>query len=379
MLLVVQVDLLPLDGLIRLDKSWEILRNGGWKVTPEKVVYNIKNTKVIDNNEYIYDVLICGGTLGIFYAVALQNLGYNVAVIERNKIKGRDQEWNISRKELVALLRTKILKEEEINQIIGIEFNPVRVGFKSDTSATSKSKGFETYVTDILNLGIKPNKLIEIVKEKFIEAGGTIIEDVLLNKVNIFENIAEIEISSSLPTTQQKQTETTKIHAKLIIDAMGNGSPIVKQIRGCVEPDGICIVVGGCASGFDPKNNTYSDLIYTDTPITSKSQSQLQYFWEAFPAGSGSQDRTTYLFTYMDAKPQRPSISEIIDDYWVLLPRYQGISIDNLQFKRVLYGLFPTYRNSPIKSSFNRVLQVGDASGIQSPLSFGGLYFLKKY
>ena len=49
----------------------------------------------------------------------------------------------------------------------------------------------------------------------------------------------------------------------------------------------------------------------SDTPITAKSDSQLQYFWEAFPAGSGKQDRTTYLFTYMDAKSGRPSIAEV--------------------------------------------------------------------
>lgn len=31
----------------------------------------------------------------------------------------------------------------------------------------------------------------------------------------------------------------------------------------------------------------------------------VQYFWEAFPSGSGPTDRTTYLFTYIDADPSR--------------------------------------------------------------------------
>jgi hypothetical protein len=48
-----------------------------------------------------------------------------------------------------------------------------------------------------------------------------------------------------------------------MLDAMGNGSPISKQIRGPVEPDGVCIVVGSCASGYNAANNTYSDVIYT--------------------------------------------------------------------------------------------------------------------
>jgi len=38
----------------------------------------------------------------------------------------------------------------------------------------------------------------------------------------------------------------------------------------------------------------------------------------------------------------------------------------------VLYGLFVSYKDSPLSPAFDRILQVGDASGIQSPLSFGG-------
>jgi len=39
------------------------------------------------------------------------------------------------------------------------------------------------------------------------------------------------------------------------------------------------------------------------------------------------------------------------------------------QVQRILFGWFPTYRASPLRPAFARVLQVGDASGIQSPLS----------
>lgn len=29
-----------------------------------------------------------------------------------------------------------------------------------------------------------------------------------------------------------------------------------------------------------------------------------------------------------------------MDDYWDLLPRYQGVNIDDLKFLRILYGMF---------------------------------------
>lgn len=365
-----------LDGLKNLDKAWNDLKNGGWRREPIKVVVAGKGSSV-ENVSQRYDVVVCGGTLGIFYARAMQNLGMKVCVIERGRVAGRAQEWNISRKEIDALLRLGILQDDDIKSIIGIEFNPVRVGFKTDTSPESLTTGYEVYVEDILNLGIKPDALIELVKQRFLNGGGEIEEFSSISSITTYEDSAIVSFGSKSPTSD---TETQKkISARVVIDSMGNGSPISRQIRGPVEPDGICVVVGSCARGFNAENNTYSDVIYTDTPLTRKSDSQLQYFWEAFPSGSGKHDRTTYLFTYMDAKPQRPSILEIMEDYWELLPRYQGKGVDDLEFLRVLYGMFPTYRESPIQTPFDRILQVGDASGIQSPLSFGGFGSLTRH
>jgi len=379
-----------LKGLINLETTWQGLKSGDWKKPPKQIVYDKSADDLMATSDYSqstsamdYDIIICGGTLGIFYAVAMQQLGYKVSIIERGKVIGRTQEWNISRKELNALIKLGILHEKEIESIIGIEFNPVRVGFNSDTSvgATRNNDGYNVYFRDVLNLGIKPDLLIEMVKRKFIDLGGTIFEDSMLVNITIHPSVAEVVYnrSSADISTGPSSHQLSTIRSRLVLDAMGNGSPISKQIRGSSEPDGVCIVVGTCASGYDISNNTYSDLIYTDTPLTRKTSSQLQYFWEAFPTSSGKSDRTTYLFTYMDAKPQRPSIMEIFDDYWELLPRYQGKSLQELEVLRILYGMFPTYRNSPIQSTYNRILQVGDASGIQSPLSFGGFGSLTRH
>lgn len=47
-----------------------------------------------------WDVVVTGGTLGILIGCALAQLGWRVALIERGILRGREQEWNISRKEL---------------------------------------------------------------------------------------------------------------------------------------------------------------------------------------------------------------------------------------------------------------------------------------
>lgn len=52
----------------------------------------------------LYDVVVCGGTLGVFVGAALAQRGWRVAVVERGPLRGRAQEWNISRRELGELV-----------------------------------------------------------------------------------------------------------------------------------------------------------------------------------------------------------------------------------------------------------------------------------
>ena len=150
-------------------------------------------------------------------------------------------------------------------------------------------------------------------------------------------------------------------------------------------------MVGTCAAGYDPTDNKVGDIIYTNTMIQDKTNEnfgQHQYFWEAFPVSIGrngvteSNVKTTYMFTYMDAEMERPSLETLMEDYWNLLPIYQPSIVDpetDLDIKRVLFAYFPTYRDSPLKPNWSRILAVGDASGIQSPLSFGGFGALTRH
>ena len=55
-----------------------------------------------------------------------------------------------------------------------------------------------------------------------------------------------------------------------------------------------------------------------------------------------------------------------------LLPTYQQVELTQLNFQRCLFGCFPSYRDSPLKTPWSRVLLIGDSSGSQSPVSFGG-------
>jgi lycopene cyclase CruP len=329
----------PADTFANLERAnhlWQNLRQGHLP-SREMVVVSDEYLTNID-----VDIAIAGGTLGIILAAALQQRGLKVAVIERGELKGRVQEWNISRAELMVLVELELLSEQELAIAIASEYNPARISFPNTP---------DIWVKDVLNIGVDPVYLLATLKAKFLERGGKLLEYTACDRVTIQPNGVSISLGE------------TKLTSKLFIDAMGHFSPLAAQARGAVKPEGICLVVGSCATGFT-KNDT-GDIFASITPIAH----QCQYFWEAFPARDG---RTTYLFTYLDAHPDRFSLEFLFEEYLRLLPTYQNIELAQLSFQRCLFGCFPSYRDSPLKTPWARVLLIGDSSGSQSPVSFGG-------
>ncbi|CAL5219975.1 g1912 [Coccomyxa viridis] len=363
-----------LTALRKADEAWKRLRTAEMRGSAPQFVQEV-STPLPGTAKF--DVVMCGGTLGIFLACALQLKGLRVAVVERGPLKGRDQEWNISRKELNELVGEGLLTREEAEECIGIEFNPVRAGFHG---------GQDVWTRDVLNLGVRPDRAIAKVRERFEKAGGRVYEFAAAEGVKVHPNGVSLVMpesasrngssgngaSASSSSVSAGNAEEPEVSGRLLIDCMGNFSPIVRQARWGQRPDGVCLVVGSCCRGFT--DNSTGDVIYTNMPTQGPDAPipNVQYFWEAFPSGSGSTDRTTYLFTYIDADPSRPALESMLEDYWRLMPEYQNVKLEDLQPLRILFGFFPTYRQSPLKPTWNRVLQIGDASGIQSPLSFGG-------
>ncbi|AFY70543.1 FAD dependent oxidoreductase [Thalassoporum mexicanum PCC 7367] len=341
-----------LESLKRADAFWQAYRTGNIS-TPEVVQ---KSNEAI--GELDVDVLVCGGTLGIFMGTALAKLGWRVALLEKGKLQGRAQEWNISRQELQTFVDLELLTPEQLDQAIATTYNPGRVGFNG---------GKELWVRDVLNIGVDPVFLLETLKQQFLAHGGKLLEYAAFQTATVHSDGVKVSYQLNQPDQPDSQSKIATISGRLLLDVMGHFSPIARQARsqttGNIRPDGVCMVVGTCAQGIPTKD--YGDLIYTFTPIIN----QCQYFWEAFPARDG---RTTYMFTYVDAHPDRPSFSDLFADYLHWLPKYQDVELDQIQPQRSLYGFFPAYKQAPLPIAWPRILQVGDSSGSQSPLSFGG-------
>ena len=323
-----------LANLRRVDRLWQNL--GRSDSIPTVIHHSPEHLGELDQ-----DVVICGGTLGVFLAATLARRGWRVTLLERGILRGRDQEWNTSRSELATLLELEVLSAAELEQAIASEFNPVRLSFGGEVF----------WLRDVLNIGVDPVFLLNRLKHRFLEAGGQLLEHTVFETATIHPNGIAIQAGG------------TTLTARLLLDGMGHFSPIVAQARAGQCPESVCLVVGTCAGGI-PENTT-ADLMVSFTPI----QQQHQYFWEAFPARGG---RTTYLFTYTDPQADRLSLEALFTDYLRLLPDYQSISLEQLQIHRALFGFFPAYRRSPLKTPWDRILPIGDSSSNQSPLSFGG-------
>ena len=411
------------EGLQRLDSMWAALRSQKEAKAPPQFVRQGVGAGVGVPPEDEYDVVVLGGTLGIFVAAALQARGLRCAVVERGEVKGRAQEWNLSLDEVEALVEAGALEASDVDgataspgprevlrseegRLVASHFGSVRAGFNGAEFGKSGSgaEGLqEVWMPRVLNIGVRPAVAVARARARFERLGGAVLEKTACGGVAVDrERGCEVEVGDG---GEKRKT----LGARLVVDAMGNASPIARQLRfdkaasrGAAppRPSGICCVVGTLARGYDPADNDFGDLIYTNRD----SEPDRQYFWEAFPAAAAPDARTTYLFTYLDADAaRRHSVQDQFEDYWRLLPLYQkhnaacfrdarpddeehnarlvdaAIASGDLKVDRALYGLFPTYRDSPLKSGYDRVLPVGDASGIQSPLSFGGFGALTRH
>ncbi len=364
----------PSIGLKFAERAFEQWKNS--TRTVPQIVFDERNTSnEVDETEK-FDVVVAGGTLGIFYACALAVCGVRVAVVERGRVQGRAQEWNISRSELDALVSAGVLTQSELDAAIVNEF-----------SAGSKVRlpgAPDITVRGVLDIGVDPSLLVAAARSRFIQLGGKLFEYSSLERVGIRGTSLRLILrpqqkikrgdgamgaGGTAAPAAESDGEVTIVRSRLLIDAMGAFSPIAAQSRDGVQPDGACITVGSCLSG-EFESNESADLLASIDGIDATSD--VQYFWEAFPAGRDLDRRTTYMFSYGKCNSERQTLTQALDDYIRMLPQYQDIDLDKVNVERVLFAFFPCYRESPAQVKFERVLPVGDAGGFQSPISFGG-------
>ena len=329
------------------------------------------------------DVAVCGGTLGILLACALQLSGHRVAVLEAGPLKGRAQDWNTSEEELRSLVEAGVLEESELAEVAPLAFGPMRCIFGPPSPDQYSLK-----LSGVLDISVSPEALLRRVRARFEAAGGVVLERTQVGSVRVHTDGARLALNNSVGAST--------LDCRLVLDCMGHRSPIALQQRvgSGQAPDGVCVQVGSCASSTAFRQwATTGDFFCTDSDASAagpEGRARVQHFWQAFPTSGGDDERSTYMFTYLKPDEAMPSLLETMETYWERLPAYQRLqavtqadsdsaeltavdALDGLDVRRVVFGWFPTYReHTPLPPATDRVLSIGDASAAQSPISFGG-------
>jgi lycopene cyclase CruA len=203
--------------------------------------------------------------------------------------------------------------------------------------------------------------------EKLRNAGGEIWDETEFIRADVERSQVVLQVKH-LPTETEKQ-----VSGRLLIDAMGTASPIAWQLNGGRAFDSVCPTVGAAiASGFDPEvwDADYGDVLNSHGDISRGRQ----LIWELFP-GAG-EEITLYLFHYHQVHPDNPgSLLEMYEDFFTILPEYRRCDMDKLIWKKPTFGYIPGHfsvGSSDRTVAFDRIIAIGDAASLQSPLVFTG-------
>ena len=331
---------------------------------PQEVVFQSKAANSDSQPEY--DLIYIGGALGVIHAAVMALKGYRVLLVERLPFGRMNREWNISRDEFQSLINLGLFTPEEFESVIAAEYVD---GFSKffDAYNPPHLKAAVLHTPKVLNIAIDAEKLLRFCGDKLRQAGGDIWDETEFIRADISDTEVTVKLTH-LPTQASKQAT-----ARLLIDAMGTASPIAWQLNGGRAFDSVCPTVGAVIEdGFAPEvwDQDYGDVLNSHGDISRGRQ----LIWELFPAGNG--ELTFYLFHYHQVHPENPgSLLEMYEDFFTILPEYRRCDMEQLVWKKPTFGYIPGHFSTSDRDrtvAFDRILTIGDAASLQSPLIFTG-------
>ncbi len=330
---------------------------------PKQVIFSNPKSPVSNPQ---YDLIYIGGALGVIHAAVMAQLGYKVLLVERLPFGRMNREWNISRNEIQSLINLGLLTSAEVESIIAREYKD---GFNKffDGNNPPHLKAPILHTPTVLNIALSSDKLLKMCGQKLRDAGGEILDETEFIRADIDKSQVVVTVKN-LSTQSEKQ-----ISGRLLLDAMGTASPISWQLNGSRAFDSVCPTVGGVVeSGFEPGvwDSNYGDVLNSHGDISRGRQ----LIWELFPGENN--ELTIYLFHYHQVHPQNPgSLLEMYEDFFTILPEYRRCDMDKLVWKKPTFGYIPGHfslGSSDRQVAFDRLLAIGDAASLQSPLVFTG-------
>ncbi|HXG85287.1 MAG TPA: hypothetical protein VNI84_14800 [Pyrinomonadaceae bacterium] len=350
-----------------IEERWNDFRENPDK-TEEVVLFNSlpKDLEI----EAEFEIVYAGGTLGLLHA-AVMATKYNreVLVFDAHTVGKTHRDWNISDEELREFINAGLFTKEEIETAVA---NRYKTGFVKFYDANSKIKTPPLFMDNVLDVAIEADKLLNLAVQKIKKTDSKIIDN--LRFVRAFSNKDKVLIECE----DLRNGRRRLFAAKLFVDATGTNSPTSRQINAGRSITHVCPTVGTVAKGFahgaDEKNVDFSvgEILVS----TEDSSDNRQLIWEGFAGNPAKDEYTTYLFFYdsVESKADK-SLFKLFEDYFEKLPDYKTKNAAWRVVKPV-FGYIPSVHhkgwNNVKKTASDRILLVGDAAGLSSPLTFCG-------
>jgi lycopene cyclase CruA len=378
-----------------LERNWERILRGEYSSAVYEQRPAAEAPPTLD-----YDLIYAGGGLGLIHAAVMAHChGRRVLLFDRSEVGCVHREWNISRGELQALVSIGLVTWEELAPVIMREYRAGVVDFY--TGPYCKVPHSNLWFADVLNVAIDAGGLLRLMRRKFEQAGGTILDRRAFCCVRALESSAATGRARNVPTVEvlleaMESRQQERYTARLLLDGMGSTSPLA-LLRHAGEPfAGVCPTVGTVVSGLVPgtARNEFDPTIGDILISVDDTQDDKQMIWEGFP-GRGD-ELTVYVFYYAalkragsrtldphrtrspggSARPAgepRYSLLALFEQYFAMLPSYKKPGPDFAHIKPV-YGYIPGRHSLHAQEAplLRGVLSVGDSAAQQSPLTYCG-------
>lgn len=371
-LLVENLGYLP-DREAHLRRIWEVeQRWNAFRENPDKYEESVffSTAPKDDANAEDYEIIYAGGTLGLLHA-AVMALKYRrrVLVFDAHTAGKTHRDWNISDEELQEFVKAGLFTKEEIEKAV---VNRYKTGFVKFYDGNSKIKTPPLYMDNVLDVAIEADILLELAAKKLRKTDSKIISNLRFVRAFVEKDKVSVEC-------QDLKTGRRRIFsAKLFVDATGTNSPVSRQLNDGKSITHVCPTVGTVARGFRhgaaEKEVDFSIgeiLVSTEDATDAR-----QLIWEGFAGNPRKDEYTTYLFFYdsVESKADK-SLFRLFEEYFEKLPTYKEKN-GAWRVVKPVYGYIPSVHhhgwNNVKKTAGERILLIGDAAGLSSPLTFCG-------
>lgn len=356
-----------------LNRVWEIERR--WQMSrenpnkPEEVVLFDSAPKDLPA-EAEFEIIYAGGTLGLLHA-AVMATKYNrrVLIFDAHTVGVTHRDWNISDEELWEFIRLGLFTKEEIEIAVA---NRYKTGFVKFYDANSPIKTPPLFMNNVLDVAIEADKLLALAAAKLRKTGSKIISNLRFVRAYVRQDKVLVECEDTESGARRL------FAAKLFVDATGTNSSVSRQLNDGASITHICPTVGTLASGFK-RGGGEKEVDFSVGEIlvsTEDAADNRQLIWEGFAGNPHKDEYTTYLFFYDSVKSKADkSLLKLFEDYFEKLPDYKQKNAAWRVIKPV-FGYIPSVHQhgwkNVKKTAIDRILLVGDAAGLSSPLTFCG-------